>query len=44
MQQLLTLFDSLSRTGIILFILFSLLITIGLVLLIFSFSKSMRKK
>ncbi|MGO3792636.1 MAG: hypothetical protein ACTJG1_14395 [Enterococcus gilvus] len=44
MQQLLTLFDSLSKLGIIIFILFSFLITLGIVLVIFSFSKAMKKK
>ncbi|MGM0165862.1 hypothetical protein IGI39_000813 [Enterococcus sp. AZ135] len=44
MQQLLTLFDSLSKTGIILFILFSFLITLGIVILIFSFSKALKNK
>lgn len=43
MQQLLTLFDSLPKIGIILLILFSVLITLGIVILIFSLSKAMKK-
>lgn len=43
MSQILTFFDSLSKTGISLFILFSLLITLGIALLIFSFWRDNKK-